>query len=129
MFNYRLPNGRSVGLKRLILSDTYAGVFEGSPETASPFIRKGLRDHASQLLPPAKPLCIIDSGKGELPHWMCVAEFTSPDGVKESDSDFFSRLFICWFIDHTAMSVDDMIGMALKQVDWDRYAEDFDIMW
>ncbi|HMN60801.1 MAG TPA: hypothetical protein PJ988_10580 [Anaerolinea sp.] len=128
-YNYKMPDGRPVGLKRLIIRDTYADFLEGTREIASRYIREELPEMAARLLPPGQPLCFVDLGQAELPPWMCLAELDSPDGAKGNGQDTNSRLFVCWFMDNTAMSLDAMIWVVLKGIDWERYAEDYDLDW
>jgi len=125
---HRLPNGREVFLVRLKMIGTYSGVVEGSAKTASQHIRKHLTIRAVEMLPPGRPLAIIGPPEGELPQWMCMAEFESKRGVHNTDPDFNSRLYVCWFMADTARSLDEVIASFLPQVDWERTAEDFDVM-
>lgn len=124
MFDYTLPSGRSVDLLCWIIEGTYAGVYEGSRETASQYIRESLHEKVSRILPPGKPLFVIEPPQGELPRWLCVAGFESMSGVLDHSDDTYSRLFVCWFMEDTGRSLDEVIEAVLKRVDWDDYAED-----
>lgn len=128
MFDYRLPNGRKVGLVRWNMVGTYADILEGDRISASPYIRKDLTNRAARILPPGHPLAVVEPPKGELPRWLCVAELESPVGVHNTEPDFNSRLYICWFMENTARSMDKVIDSILSHVDWERMAEDYDIM-
>lgn len=128
MGTHRLPNGRQVHLNRLKLVGTYSGCLEGSAKTISKVIRESLSERVMEVLPPARPLAIVDPPPGELPRWLCVAELESRDGVKHSDPDYNSRLYVCFFTADTTKSVDAMIESILPHVDWEKMAEDYSIM-
>ena len=124
---HRLPNGREVFLVRMNMVGTYSGVIEGSAKTASQQIWRRLKERAAEMLPPGRPLAIVEPPKGELPHWMCMAELASGRGVHITDPDFNSRLYVCWFMADTAKSLDEVIAAILPQLDWEGIAEDYDI--
>lgn len=128
MGNYLLPNGRKINLVRLNIVGTYVGVLEGDRLSASPYIRGDLNEKAARILPPSHPLVIIEPPNGELPKWMCVAELESPDSVHNTSPDFNSRLHVCWFMEDTARSLDEEIESILPRINWERSAEDYDIM-
>lgn len=128
MGNFHLPNGRKIGLVRWNMVGTYSGVLEGDRISASPFIRNNLTEMATRILPPGHPLAVVEPPKGELPQWLCVAELESPNSVHNTGPDFQSRLYVCWFMEDTARSLDGVIESILPQIDWERLAEDYDIM-
>ena len=128
MGDYRLPNGRKIGLDRWNMVGTYSGVLEGSKKDASKVIRENMPEMAAKILPPGHPLLVVGPPKGELPRWLCVAELESPDGVHNTGPDFNSRLYVCWFMEDTARSLDEVIESIIPQIDWERLAEDYDIM-
>jgi hypothetical protein len=125
---HHLPNGREVFLVRWKMVGTYAGVIVGSAKAASQAIRETLPERAAELLPPGHPLAVVGPPKGELPQWMCMAELESRRGVHNTDPDFNSRLYVCWFMADTAKSLDEVIESILPNVDWEELAEDYDIM-
>jgi hypothetical protein len=125
---YRLPSGRTVQLERLYLDSTYAGVMEGSPERASPSILRQQREEARRLLAPGKPIVVSDPGCIPLPTYRLIAELVSRKGVRNTAPEFSSHLFIAWFSDEISKPIDELIGPVLDELDWDRHAEDFDIM-
>ena len=128
MGNYCLPNGRKISLVRWNMIGTYSGILEGSKKGASQYIREELPEKAARTLPPGHPLAIIRSPLGELPDWFCVAELESPNSVHNTGPDFQSRLYVCWFMEDTARSLDEVIESIIPQLDWERLAEDYDIM-
>jgi hypothetical protein len=128
MGDYYLPNGRKISLVRWNMIGTYSGILEGSKEGASQSIREELPELAARTLPPGHPLAVIRSPLGELPDWFCVAELGSTNSVHNSGPDFFSRLYVCWFMGDTARSLDEVIESILPQIDWEGLAEDYDIM-
>lgn len=128
MGRHRLPSGREVHLSRFVIAPTYAGVLEGRPETASPHILEEVPERAASLLSPAKPLVVVRPLEMPLPGWLCVAELGSSHGVRQTDPDFGSRLYVCWFSESTALTIDAMVEEVLPRLDWGQVAEDYDIM-
>jgi hypothetical protein len=128
MGRHHLPNGREVYLSRFAIAPTYAGVREGSPETASPHILEQLPERAGRVLSPAKPLVIVPPSQMPLPEWLCVAELGSRSGTRQTDPDYRSRLYVCWFAGDTGRSIDTMVEAVLPHLDWEQAAEDYDIM-
>jgi hypothetical protein len=123
-----LPSGREVFLCRFAIAPTYAGVLEGTTETASRYIVERLADHAVRVLAPAKPLVVVPPTAMPLPEWLCVAELASRRGARHTGPDYSSRLYVCWFAEDTARGIDAMVEAVLPHLDWDRVAEDYDIM-
>jgi len=123
-----LPSGREVYLARFAIAPTYAGVLEGTPETVSPHILERVADDAARTLPPGKPLVVVPPPKLPLPGWLCVAELESRRGARQTDPDFSSRLYVCWFANGTDQRIDAMVEAVLPQLDWEGVAEDYDIM-
>jgi hypothetical protein len=127
MGDYQLPNGRKISLVRWNIVGTYSGFLEGDRISASSFIRKDLSEIVTKILPPGHPLAVAEPPNGELPQWMCVAEFESSVSVHNAGPDFNSRLFVCWFMEDTARSLDEEIESIILQIDWEKLAEDYDI--
>ena len=128
MGQHRLPNGRDVSLVRFTMRGTYSGVLEGSALTASQVVRESLPERAADLLPPGHPLAIIGPPAGELPPWLCVAQLESGSGVRHTDPDYNSRLYVCWFMDDTTRSLDAILDSILPHLDWEGVAEDYNIL-
>jgi hypothetical protein len=123
---YSLPCGRTVKIRRLLLAHTFAGQLEGTPELVSPGIIQRLPKEAVRVLPPGKPLVVVKPDKLPLPNFRLIAELESPRGVRNTDPDFGSQLFVVWFTDKIDTSIDELISPVLSTLDWDRHAEDFD---
>lgn len=113
---------------RFTMVGTYAGALEGSAIAVSQVVRESLSERAADLLPPGRPLAIVSPPAGELPQWLCVAQLESGDGVHNTDPDYSSRLYACWFMNDTARSLDAVLDSVLPHLDWERLAEDYDIM-
>jgi hypothetical protein len=128
MGRHRLPDGREVYLSRFSITPTYAGALGGGPEAASPHILQRLAEQAAEALAPAKPLVAVPTPRVPLPGWLCVAELGSRKGARQTDPDYGSRLYVCWFAEDTARSIDAMVEAILPHLDWDWTAEDYDIM-
>jgi len=125
---YQLESGREVFLKRLRIDGTFAGHMEGSPESVSRYVLKNTPSDVQRDMRPGQPLVVVPPDKMPLPDYRFIAEFESRRGVKHTDPDYSSRLFVCWFQDDLSRSMDQVISDVLKLVDWDASAEDFDIM-
>ena len=100
----------------------------GSLETITELILKDLPLQAAGMLSPAKPLVVVPPPRTPLPGWLCVAELRSEQGARQTDPDFTSRLYVCWFADDTARSIDAMVEEILPCVDWEQAAEDYDTL-
>jgi len=73
------------------------GQLEGSKEDTSQYIREELRK--GQLDPATShPLAVVEPPKGELPDWFCVASVRITNSVHNTGPDFYSRLYVCWFM-------------------------------
>jgi hypothetical protein len=115
-------------LVRWSMVGTYSGILEGSKGSASRFILDELADRAERVLPPGRPLAVVGPPTGELPEWLCIAQFESYRAVRSADVDFCSRLYVCWFMDNTARPLDEIVEAVLPHVDWERLAEDYDLV-
>jgi hypothetical protein len=125
---YVLRSGRTVRLVRFYVDETYAGLLEGTPLAAAPHILARVRDHVRRALPPGRPLLIIRPETAALPHRRLVVELESRRGVRTTDPDWASRLFICWFVDDPgSVSIDALVQSVLPSIDWEAQADDFDV--
>ena len=128
MGRHRLQSGREVFLSRFAMAPTYAGVLEGTPETASPYILEWVAEDAARVLPPAAPLVVLPPPSMPLPGWLCVAELGSHRGARQTDPSYNSLLYVCWFADDTTQSIDALVESVLPHLDWEQAAADYDIM-
>jgi hypothetical protein len=110
----------------MIIEGTYGGVLEGTAETASPRIFRGIGDRAARILPPAKPLAVVRPPTHPLPQWLVVAELASKSGVRTTDPDFNSFLYVCWFVENIDQGIPTLIESILPQLDWEGLADDYD---
>jgi hypothetical protein len=124
---YQLETGRKVFLKRLRIDGTFAGHMEGSPESVSKFVLKHTPSDVQSDMRPGQPLVVIQSDEMPLPDFRFIAKFESSRGVKQTDPDYSSQLYVCWFQGDLSRSMDQVISDVLKRVDWEANAEDFDI--
>ena len=125
---FTLPSGRNVFLSDLKLSSTYAGALEGSPETLTPHLRKGIAQSVQKSLPPGTPLVIIGAEVEVLPSYRWIAKFISRRGVKTTDPDYSSRLYLCWFSEELYRDLPGAIEEILLPIDWESLAADYDMM-
>ena len=107
---------------------TYAGVLEGTKKVASQYIREDLPRMVSNIMPPGQPLAIIEPPVDELPDWLCVAKLESYLSVHNNGPDFNSRLYVCWFLEDTTRSLDEIIESVIPQIEWENFSEDYDMM-
>lgn len=145
----RLSSGRSVTLSSLRQSRTYLGLLEGLPDTRSSefFIRNALEraeedSHPRSkpvLLPPARrdyfrtPGDMAEAKRGAfadrniewLPLVTCVGEFESSSPARDPEMHA-STLTVVWFQAEWAMPIDPAALEAIKKLDWDRLATDFE---
>jgi hypothetical protein len=126
MATHLLKDGRRISLKRLSVQGTYSGALEGTVETISAMILKGLADRVARILAPGRPLQLIQPEQMPLPSWMLIAELESNKGVRIDDPDYKSTLYVCWFAETTDLPIDLMIENLLSRIDWEQFAEDFD---
>ena len=128
MGRHQLQNGREIYLERFSMDSTYGGMMEGSPEDVSQSILERLPERAKRILAPAMPLVVVTPSRMPLPSWLCVAELKSRSGARQVDPDFISSLYACWFSDDTACNIDVMVDSILFHLDWERLAEDVNLM-
>jgi hypothetical protein len=126
--SYQLESGRKVFLKRLRIDGTFAGHMEGSPESVSGFVLRNTPSNVQRDMRPGQPLVVIQTDEMPLPDFRFIAEFESRRGVRQTDPDYSSRLFVCWFQGDLSRSLDELMSNVLERVDWEANAEDFDIM-
>ncbi len=125
---YRFDNDRAVTLISLNISSTYAGVCEGTLETASKSILKRLREESESSAGSQMPLVVVKPQNIPLPDYKVVASFDSRRGVQTTDCMFRSQLSICSFIESTDETIDQIAQALLSHVDWNAHAADYDIM-
>jgi hypothetical protein len=99
---------------------------EGTPELVSPGIIKRLPKETQRVLPPGKPLVVVEPDRLPLPTFRLIAELESPRGVRNTAPDCGSQLFVVWFTDGISKPIDELLAPLLVALDWDRHAEDFD---
>ncbi|HEV3079732.1 MAG TPA: hypothetical protein VGY66_08130 [Gemmataceae bacterium] len=124
---YRLPNGREVYLGRFAVEATYSGLIEGSLEQGSRMILRGLAETAAKSLGSDNPLVVVNPGVIPLPRYHLGARLFSTTGVKISHPNYKSRLFVSWFVDSLASTIDALVESVLPKVDWEANAADYDI--
>lgn len=126
MKTYHLGHSRGIKLTRWTIADTYSDFIEGSRETISVHIRKELAQRAARFMEPATPLAVIEPAPGVLPDYFCVANFVSYSPAHSDDDMSGSHLYVCWFINDTSKSLDEIIESILPLIDWN-LSEDFDL--
>lgn len=125
---FTMSSGHEVKLSRLYMKETYSGVIEGTPETASRYILEEISHQIKKIMPPGSPLVLIEENVKALPQLEWIAEFTSYQAVERDDLDYGSRLYVCWFTEEVYKSLRETIEGILSNIDWDKSAEDYDYL-
>jgi hypothetical protein len=124
---FRYPSGREVRAVGVKISPTYLGQLEGTPERLSDRILEELPKCVVREFGPGSPLVILDADERPLPEWIWIAEFESWTAVATRDTDYHSRLCVCWFTADIDRHLPSEIERVLARVDWESSAEDYDI--
>jgi hypothetical protein len=141
-----LNTGRSITLKSLIQRMTYGGMLEGAPTAKlnDAFIQRTLyalrKDPATGgraplVIPPARrdylraPGDMAAAFQDQMVEWMpvvtCIGVFESAPTAKNRNKHA-STLTIVWLQDDYALPISPACMNAIKEIDWDSHAFDFD---
>lgn len=125
MSSFHLPHRRKIELMSFSIDATHEGILEGSPQSVTPHILR-LRQEDAQgkarvIIEPQKPYI-------KLPDWECLARFYSRNAARTTDPDYASRLEVIWWIADTNKTIDSLVEEILPFLEWETYAEDYDIM-
>ncbi|MFT7620892.1 MAG: hypothetical protein ACI9WU_000051 [Myxococcota bacterium] len=115
-------------LVRLHVRPTYEGVLEGTPTTASRYILQGAQADTRNILGPGVPCIVLAPKTKELPSHQLFGHFQSLRGVRHSDPDYRSKLYVCWFVEDLSAPIGEMATDMLERVDWSASAVDYNIM-
>ena len=145
----RLSSGRRVTLTSFRQARTYLGLIEGLPDTDSStfFIRGALKTAEESFHPRSKPVLLPPARRdyfrtpgdmaaakrgafaGRNIEWLplvtCIAQFDSVMPARDPEMQG-STLSVVWFQDEWAMPIDQAALEAIKKLDWDNLATDFD---
>ncbi|TYB91316.1 hypothetical protein FXF53_30660 [Micromonospora sp. WP24] len=139
-----LPNGRDIALTEVHLALTYGGLLEGYPmRRLNDMIVGELAQRAARVLPGA-PVHVVDPPRTQesdlnsgslpfgpvesLPSVIVMGRFSS--GPVDDGKDpvlHRSRLVIVWLQDNVALPSSEGASAGLGVVEWERWAEDFEI--
>jgi len=127
---FQLASGRTIQLVQLSITGTYSGFIIGTPEVASKYILDDLPRSVGKILRSNTPLLVIPSKIYPLPDYLWITEFISSRGTKNTDSDYYSMLSVCWFSNKTAFNrkLNTVISAMVVDIDWDQHAKDYDMM-
>ena len=118
---------RKIRLTDLAVNSTFAGCLEGTPETNSQHIMEDLEHSLKQKQHRDMGLAIIRPAEFPLPGYRFVGTFLSPQAINLEDLEMGSRLQVCWFDDNLDQSINEMVQVALSQVNWEAAAMNYDI--
>ena len=131
--NIVLRSGREISLYELLMSYTYAGLLEGrKSERANEQILRTLCQHASRLWKPA-PFLILSQTRylgdlsRELPRFTFVARFLSFRPIGNSNKNA-SNLVIIWLASELDPVLPGDVVKEIEAIDWDKLAENFDLV-
>lgn len=128
----KLDSGRMVHIDNLHITETYGGMLKGPPNAR---INGEIMEKARTMMKPRWgwrqthmiwPIFFGDeSGHLLLPPWLCLAWLICRDPV---NPEFMgSELVVIWFAhDVSSMPIVDLVAAAVKGLDWESLAADFD---
>jgi hypothetical protein len=119
MKSLTLADGRTIKLENLSIEGTYSGHMEGSRESISRHIVERLDAESDSVA------MQVIGGAGTLPKYQCTAFFTS-NGISDETGDLSSMLTVVWFTDRVPDSIEQLLDPLRTQIDWVRYASEFD---
>jgi hypothetical protein len=111
MQSLELADGRAIELRKLTLSETYAGVLEGTRESASRRMLERLDDDAQ-----SRSLQVIGQ-RTPLASYRCEAYFMS---------EMSSRLWVTWFADEVPDSIGLLLAPLRDAISWKVHAHEYD---
>ncbi|HEX5753331.1 MAG TPA: hypothetical protein VFZ09_44435 [Archangium sp.] len=136
-----LVSGRNIHLRFLEQSLVYEGLVAGIPqrEDNPRFVerilegaRKHFHGHKPYLIPPPerpledpRPPFARSTPPMPLPSVACIARFYSHYEARDPAKDY-SGLAVLWFQDEFAFPIDPSVMKSLRELDWERYAFDYD---
>lgn len=136
---FRLAEGRDIGLVSLDQRFTYEGLLEGLPTVESNRrLLEGLRvakpaqrpDIACLLLPPPETLILWESERpypfgtpASLPAVICVGRFRSSAPARAGD---YSELIVTWLQDAFALPISPDVVEQLTRIEWAKVASDLE---
>ncbi len=124
---YTSNDGYKVFMVSLKVESTYGSLIMGTAETYSHHVLENLQEHFSFNIGENKPLYVIKPNEFPLPKFYWIAELESRTGVHSEHPNYNSHLYLCWYSDKTEISIDTQITEALKNVNWGKSADDYDI--
>jgi hypothetical protein len=133
----KLASGREIAIGRLYQFRTYEGLIEGLPTKERNARRiPHFRNEAQELwklkvhlIEPSETPIEYD-GKyplgtpAMLPGTVCFGRFSSLTPARDSSKDG-SELTIVWFQNDFAFPIDDSVLKAIRTLDWESIAEDY----
>ena len=139
----RLKSGRQIYLEEIAQWRTYGCLLEGIPRkqlndeiiaNSIPIARNKIsysgpihlvqpRIKAIKLTRDKSQTSRLGSKYEQIPSITCAAIFDSPQPARDK-ACFSSSLIILWFQDNWAMPIDSHILIKIRNVDWDKLAED-----
>jgi CheY-like chemotaxis protein len=125
---YRLDCGRSVSVEGCYISPSTLGWLEGSKEAIRDKIIEQLPERAQEQFPWGRTNGVVVKPvpDGELPVYAFMVHLVCYEPVSDPDNDL-SSLVVCWLDDNISTSLPELIGNAIRSVEWNKYAVDGNI--
>ncbi len=124
---YRLDCGREVSVEGCYISPSALGWLEGSKEAIRDMIIEQLPERARRHFPAENcGVFIKPVPDGELPVYAFMVDLVCYEPVSDPANDI-SSLVVCWLDDDIYTSLPEVIGNAIRSVEWDKYAVDGNI--
>ena len=124
---YRLDCGREVSVEGCYISPSALGWLEGSKEAIRDMIIEQLPERARRHFPAENcGVFIKPVPDGELPVYAFMVDLVCYEPVSDPANDI-SSLVVCWLDDDIYTSLPEVIGNAIRSVEWNKYAVDGNI--
>lgn len=120
-----LASGRAVRLDRLIIEDTYLEVEGGTPEDRRLMLLDIPYERIVSISGDDTPFLLIEPPDGDLPALTCIAQLSSDQPVAGTRGNA-SELSVCWYADTFPVDVLAYVAAALRDVDWNAHAGNFE---
>jgi hypothetical protein len=123
--DFPLGDGRTITIQRLGISSTYAGLLEGSPESASAYYRRrglGALIRSKFGADGLVAIHVLDSKSPALPPVTWTVHFKS---FQQNAPDvWYTELIVAWFAETFEGDVRSVVAAAIRTLDWSAHASE-----